>query len=83
MLQAPLEQFQVLQLIPISVLSFDFSVTNFLLINLLALLSLISFIYYSVFYSNYLLEVPLFFFFYPEFRSKSFGIYTHKYHNFY
>ena len=61
MLQAPLEQFQVLQLIPISVLSFDFSVTNFLLINLLALLSLISFIYYNASYNNNLQEVSLFF----------------------
>ena len=61
MLQTHLEQFQLLQLIPISVLSFNCLGINFLLINLLALLNLISFIYYSAFYSNYLLEAPLFF----------------------
>ena len=61
MLQAPLEQFQILQLIPISILSLDFSVTNFLLINLLALLSLISFIYYNASSNTDLQEVSLFF----------------------
>lgn len=61
MLQAPLEQFQILQLIPISILSLDLSVTNFLLINLLALLSFISFIYYNASHSNDPQEVSLFF----------------------
>ena len=45
MLQAPLEQFQILQLIPIHIFSLDFSMTNFLLINLLALLGFINVIY--------------------------------------
>ena len=47
MLQAPLEQFEILQLIQINLFSLDFSITNFLLINLLALLSFISFIYFN------------------------------------
>lgn len=61
MIQAPLEQFQILQLVPINILSFDFSVTNFLLINLLALLSFLSFIYYNASCNNDLQEVSLFF----------------------
>lgn len=61
MLQAPLEQFQILQLVPISILFFDFSVTNFLLINLLALLSFLSFIYYNASRNNDSQEVSLFF----------------------
>lgn len=61
MVQAPLEQFQILQLVPISILFFDFSVTNFLLINLLALLSFLSFIYYNASRNNDLQEVSLFF----------------------
>ena len=40
MLHAPLEQFQILTLFPIKILNLDFSITNFLLINLLALLIL-------------------------------------------
>ena len=47
MLNAPLEQFQILSLLSIKIFNFDFSITNFLLINLLALLSFRSFIYYN------------------------------------
>ena len=61
MLQAPLEQFQILQLLPINIFSLDFSITNFLLINLLALLGFISFIYYNASYSNFLQETSFFF----------------------
>jgi ATP synthase subunit 6 len=61
MLQAPLEQFQILQLIPINIFSLDFSITNFLLINLLALLGFISFIYYNASHRNYLQETSFFF----------------------
>ena len=61
MLHAPLEQFQILQLIPINVFSLDFSITNFLLINLLALFSFISFIYYNYSHKNYLQETSPFF----------------------
>lgn len=61
MLQAPLEQFQILSLIPIHIFNFDFSITNFLLINLLALLSFRSFIYYNGSNSNYLQETYSYF----------------------
>lgn len=47
MLLAPLEQFQILSLIPFKIFNFDFSITNFLLINILAILSFKSFIYYN------------------------------------
>ena len=47
MLHAPLEQFEILQLIKVIIFSFDFSITNFLLINLLALLSFMSFIHFN------------------------------------
>ena len=47
MLQAPLEQFEILQIIKLNLYLFDFSVTNFLLINLLALFSLLSFIFFN------------------------------------
>jgi len=70
MLQAPLEQFEILQLIKITVFSFDFSITNFLLINILAILSFILFIYFNsiqknpttLVQNNYLKKTSLFFF---------------------
>lgn len=61
MLNAPLEQFQILSLINIEIFSFDFSITNFLLINLLALLVFRSFIYYNSSHRNYLQETSPFF----------------------
>jgi ATP synthase subunit 6 len=47
MLNAPLEQFQVIPIVSLNFYGFDFSVTNMLLINLIALLS-----YYSVITMN-------------------------------
>ena len=47
MLRAPLEQFEILQLIQFNLITLDFSITNFLLINLLALISFITFIYFN------------------------------------
>lgn len=61
MLHGPLEQFQILQLIPINIFSLDFSITNFFLINLLALLSFLSFTYYNACQKNYLQETSFFF----------------------
>jgi|JI102314DRNA_FD_contig_61_2192635_length_1067_multi_4_in_0_out_0_2 hypothetical protein len=68
MLQAPLEQFEILQIIPIYLFIFDFSVTNFLIINLLAFLSFIIFIYFNGVQKNtilvkksYFQKAPLFF----------------------
>ena len=47
MLKAPLEQFQILSLLSINIFNLDFSITNFLLINLLALLVFTSLIYFN------------------------------------
>lgn len=47
MLQAPLEQFEILQIIHVKLFFFDLSITNFLLINLLAFLCLVSFMYFN------------------------------------
>ena len=47
MLHAPLEQFEILQVIRINLFSFDFSITNFLLVSLVAFLSLVSFTYFN------------------------------------
>lgn len=61
MLSAPLEQFQILVLVPIKIFNLDFSITNFLLINFLALIIFISFIYYNSSHNNYLQENSPFF----------------------
>lgn len=63
MLQAPLEQFQILQLLSFNIFSLDFSITNFFLINLLAILSFLSFIYFNasqcdLSYENFSFFVP-------------------------
>jgi hypothetical protein len=57
---APLEQFQIIAIIPFNILSFDFSITNFLLINLLALLAYVIFIYLNSSNKNYLQENSFF-----------------------
>jgi len=61
MLNAPLEQFQILSLLSIKIFNFDFSITNFLLINLLALLSFRSFIYYNGLAINHSQETSSYF----------------------
>jgi len=58
---APLEQFQILSIISLKISYFDFSITNFLLINLLALTSFVSFIYYNSPKKNYLHESSYYF----------------------
>jgi ATP synthase subunit 6 len=60
MLYAPLEQFQILSIIPLKLFSLDFSFTNFFLINLLALLSYVSFIYFNSSHKNYLQETSFY-----------------------
>lgn len=47
MLVAPLEQFQILSILPLKLFGLDFSVTNFLLMNLLILTSIFSIIYFN------------------------------------
>lgn len=49
MLKAPLEQFQILALFKINFLNLDFSITNFLLINLLALTIFSGLLYFNNF----------------------------------
>jgi len=61
MLHAPLEQFQILSLINIKILNFDFSITNFLLMNLLALITFKGFIYYNSSTENYLQQTSTFY----------------------
>jgi F-type H+-transporting ATPase subunit a len=61
MVAAPLEQFQILSLIPIKLFQMDFSITNFFLINLLAITSLLSVIYYNSLHNVNLRETTLFF----------------------
>ena len=61
MIYAPLEQFQILSILPLKLFNLDFSITNFLLINILALLSIISIIYYNSSHKNYLNETSFFF----------------------
>jgi hypothetical protein len=68
MLYAPLEQFQILSLVSIKLFNFDFSITNFLLINLLALLSF-KFIYYN---SSTKLLARNFLFFYSKLLAKNY-----------
>ena len=46
MLLTPLEQFQIIKLLPLVVLGLDFSITNFLIINLLTLSFFVSIVYY-------------------------------------
>ena len=61
MILAPLEQFQILSILPLKIFNLDFSITNFLLINILALLSILSIIYYNSSNENYLQETSLYF----------------------
>lgn len=61
MLNAPLEQFQILSIFTINIFSLDFSLTNFLLSNLLALICYTSFIYLNSSKSNYLQESSFYF----------------------
>ena len=60
MLHAPLEQFQILSILTLNIFSLDFSFTNFLLINIIALLSFVSFIYYNSSHKNYLQETSFY-----------------------
>lgn len=60
-LHAPLEQFQILALVPIQLGGLDFSITNFLIVNILLTISFFSIIFYNSFFQNYLQETFLFF----------------------
>jgi len=61
MIFAPLEQFQILSLCNITIFNIDFSITNFLFINLLSLFIIISIIFLNSFSFNYLQNVSFYF----------------------
>jgi len=61
MIKAPLEQFQILSILPLRLFGLDFSITNFLLMNVLVLITLISIIYFNSSYNNYLKEASFYF----------------------
>ena len=61
MITAPLEQFQILSILPFKLFGLDFSITNFLLMNLLVLISIVSIIYFNSSYDNYLKEGSFYF----------------------
>jgi F-type H+-transporting ATPase subunit a len=61
MILAPLEQFQILSILHIKLLSLDFSITNFLLMNCLVLVILTSIIYFNSSYNNYLKKASFYF----------------------
>jgi ATP synthase subunit 6 len=61
MILAPLEQFQILTILPLNIFGLDFSITNFLLMNMLILISIFSIIYFNSSYNNYLKELSFYF----------------------
>nr|AVR57501.1 ATPase subunit 6 [Entomoneis sp.] len=60
-LQAPLEQFQILSIFNFQFFSLDFSITNFLIINLLSLFTVVNFIFFNSFSANYLQKSSFYF----------------------
>ena len=55
MLLTPLEQFQIISLLPLNIFSLDFSVTNLLLVNILTLIFFSLVVYF--FSASYLLTL--------------------------
>jgi len=71
MLKAPLEQFQILSILSIKICNLDFSITNFLLINLIVLLGGFAFtLAFSFFTGNGDLK-NFYYFFVPNSWQKS------------
>lgn len=60
LLYTPLEQFQIIQIITLNILGFDFSFTNLFLINIISLLVFIFIIYGNSSNKNYLQEVSFY-----------------------
>ena len=60
MLLTPLEQFQIISLLPITFLNLDFSITNLLLINILTLIFFVSIVSFFSSTSNYLEQTPFY-----------------------
>ena len=61
MILSPLEQFEIISILPIQILCFDFSITNSLLISLLTLAFFSNMVYFFSSNENYLKKVPFFF----------------------
>lgn len=61
MITAPLEQFQILSVLPLKLFGLDFSITNFLLMNVLILTNVISIIYFNSSHNNSLKESSFYF----------------------
>jgi ATP synthase subunit 6 len=61
MILAPLEQFQILSIFPCKLFGLDFSITNFLLMNVIVIVSVFSIIYFNSSYNNYLKEASFYF----------------------
>ena len=61
MIIAPLEQFQILSILPFKLFGLDFSITNFLLMNILVLINIVAIIYFNSSYENYLKEGSFYF----------------------
>jgi len=60
-LLAPLEQFQILSLFTLKIFGLDFSITNFLIINILSLIVVTGIIFFNSFSHNYLQKSSFFF----------------------
>jgi ATP synthase subunit 6 len=60
MLLTPLEQFQIISLLPLTFLNLDFSITNLLLINILTLILFIIIVYFFSSDTNYLNQTPFY-----------------------
>jgi ATP synthase subunit 6 len=61
MILAPLEQFQILSILPCKLFGLDFSITNFLFMNVIVIVSIVSIIYFNSSYNNYLKEASFYF----------------------
>lgn len=60
LLNTPLEQFQIIPIIPLYVFGFDFSLTNLFLINIISLLGFIFIIYINSSSKNYVREISFY-----------------------
>jgi ATP synthase subunit 6 len=61
MILSPLEQFEIISLIPVQILCFDFSITNSLLVNIITLTIFSNIVYFLSSNENYLKKIPFFF----------------------
>ena len=69
MMLAPLEQFKLIALLPLSFLTIDFSLTNVLIVSFIIL---ISFLFFLFFFKKYQINSDFFYFYYIPTISQSF-----------